>query len=161
MRTLIFISLRTFLVALLAASSALAFAQTSYPTKPIRWVVGYPAGGGSDFLARAIGHQVSDQLHQPVVIDNKPGAAGMIAADAVAKSPGDGYTIFTADNGILIYNAALYKKIPYDPDRDFAPIGLIARVPLVLVAAPNAGLSNIAQAIAALKSNPTKFSYAS
>ena len=136
-------------------------AHADYPDKPIKWLVGYPAGGGSDFLARTVAAQLSEQLKQPVVIDNKPGAAGMIGADAAAKSPADGYTVFTADNGILIYNPVLYKKVSYNPDRDFAPLGVLARVPLVLVAAPNASFTNLSGAIAAIKANPSKYSYAS
>lgn len=145
----------------LAAAALPGQAQTNYPDKPVKWLVGYPAGGGSDFLARTVGAQLSQQLHQPVVVDNKPGAAGMIGADAAARSPADGYTVFTADNGILIYNPVLYKKIGYSPERDFAPLGLIARVPLVLVAAPDAGLNSVGAAVAAIKAAPTRFSYAS
>jgi tripartite-type tricarboxylate transporter receptor subunit TctC len=156
-----------FVLRSLAVSAALltvpgiAPAQSAYPDRPVRWLVGYPAGGGSDFLARTVGAQLAEQLRQPVIIDNKPGAAGMIGADAAAKAPPDGYTIFTADNGILIYNPALYKKISYNPERDYASIGLLARVPLVLVASPESGLKTIASAVADLKAKPAKYSYAS
>jgi tripartite-type tricarboxylate transporter receptor subunit TctC len=149
------------LTSILLACAAISAAHAAYPDKPIRWLVGYPAGGGSDFLARTLGHQLADQLKQPVIIDNRPGAAGMIGADAAAKSSPDGYTLFTADNGILIYNPVMYKKIPYNPEKDFAPIGLIARVPLVLVASAGTKLPNLASAIAAMKANPGKFSFAS
>lgn len=153
--------LRCLALTLAACAAGTAIADTPYPDRPVKWLVGYPAGGGSDFLARTIGTQLAEQLKQPVIIDNKPGAAGMIGAEAAAKSAADGYTLFTADNGILIYNPVLYRKISYDPVRDFAPLGLLARVPLVLVAAPNAGIRNLAGAIAAMKANPSKFSYAS
>jgi tripartite-type tricarboxylate transporter receptor subunit TctC len=136
-------------------------AQSAYPNKPIKWVVGYPAGGGSDFLARTVGSQMAEQLRQPVVIDNKPGAAGMIGADLVAKSPGDGYTVFTGDNGILVYNPLLYKTISYNPEKDFAALGLVARVPLILVASAGAGVSDLNGAVSAIRAAPTKFSYAS
>jgi tripartite-type tricarboxylate transporter receptor subunit TctC len=149
------------IASLLASAAPLLHAQDSYPSRPIRWMVGYPPGGGSDFLARTVGAQLSTQLHQPVIVDNKAGAAGMIAADAVARAPGDGYTMFSADNGILIYNPVLYKKINYNPEKDFVPIALLARVPLVLVAAPNAGFNSVGAAVAALKAQPGKFSYAS
>ncbi len=139
----------------------IAQAQSPYPDRPVKWLVGYPAGGGSDFLARTVGAQLAEQLRQPVIIDNKPGAAGMIGADAAAKAAPDGYTIFTADNGILIYNPVLYKKVSYNPERDFASIGLLARVPLVLVASPESGLKDIAGTIAELKAKPAKYSYAS
>jgi tripartite-type tricarboxylate transporter receptor subunit TctC len=146
---------------LLALGASYAQADPGYPDKPVKWLVGYPAGGGSDFLARTVGNQLAEQLRQPVVIDNRPGAAGMIGAEAAARSPADGYTVFTADNGILIYNPVLYKKVSYSPERDYAPLGLLARVPLVLVAHPDAGLKDMAGAIAALKANPAKYSYAS
>jgi tripartite-type tricarboxylate transporter receptor subunit TctC len=147
-------------VAMFAAISGSAQAQT-YPDKPVKWVVGYPAGGGSDFLARTVSAQMSAQMGQPVIIDNRPGAGASIAADIVAKSPGDGYTLLSADNGVLVYNPVLYKKLAYDPVRDFAPIGLMARVPLIIVAAPNAGIKNAKELLAYLKSNPGKLSYAS
>ena len=152
---------RGVLTSIVLASTALTAAHAAYPEKPIRWLVGYPAGGGSDFLARTLGHQLADQLKQPVIVDNRPGAAGMIGADAAAKSSPDGYTIFTADNGILIYNPVMYKKIAYNPEKDFAPIGLIARVPLVLVASAGAKLPTLAATIAAMKASPGKFSFAS
>jgi tripartite-type tricarboxylate transporter receptor subunit TctC len=153
--------LKSLMAALLLACSAAAVHADDYPSKPIRWIVGYPPGGGSDFLARTIGAQLGAQLDRPVIVDNKAGAAGMIAADLVARSPGDGYTIFSADNGILIYNPALYKKINYNPDKDFVCLGLLARVPLVLVAAPNSGLTSAGSALAIIKTKPDTFSYAS
>lgn len=145
----------------LAASGTAAFAQAAYPNKPIKWIVGYPPGGGSDYLARAVAAQMSEQLKQPIVIENKPGAAGMIGADAAAKAEPDGYTMFTADNGILVYNPVLYKKVSYNPERDFAPLGLIARVPLIVVAAPNANMKTAADFADTLKRNPGRLSYAS
>ncbi|HSV52722.1 MAG TPA: tripartite tricarboxylate transporter substrate binding protein [Burkholderiaceae bacterium] len=144
----------------LLATAASAQAQP-YPNKPVKWVVGYPAGGGTDFLARTIAAQLTSQVGQQVVIDNRPGAGAIIGADITAKSPGDGYTVFTADNGVLVYNPALYKKLPYDPARDFAPIGLMARAPLLLVAAPNAGIKDAKELLAAAKASPGKLSYGS
>ena len=146
--------------------ATLSFAATAviaadvYPTKPIRWVVAYSAGGGSDALARAVGAQLSTQLGQSVLIDNKPGGATVIGADAVAKSPGDGYTILTADNGTLIFNTALFKKLPYDPNKDFAPIGLMAKFPLILAVNPNAGYGSAKDLIEAMRKQPGKLSYA-
>lgn len=148
----------------LIAAAAGAQAQ-AFPNKPIRWVVGYPAGGGTDFLARTIAAQMSSQMGQQLIIDNRPGAGAIIGADIgadiAAKAPGDGYTVFTADNGVLVYNPALYKKLPYDPTRDFAPIGLMARAPLLVVAAPNAGIRNARELLDTLKKNPGKYSYGS
>ncbi|MCJ0764404.1 Bug family tripartite tricarboxylate transporter substrate binding protein [Variovorax terrae] len=145
-----------------AAATLSAGAQAqNFPNKPIKWVVGYPAGGGTDFLARTIAAQMSAQLGQQVVIDNRPGAGAIIGADITAKSPGDGYTVFTADNGVLVYNPALYKKLPYDPAKDFASIGLMARAPLMIVAAPTAGIKDAKELLDTLKKNPGKYSYGS
>jgi len=132
----------------------------SWPAKPLRWIVGYPAGGGTDFLARTIAVQISTQLGQPVVIDNRPGAAAIIGSEITAKAPGDGYTVFTADNGVLVYNPALYKKLPYDAAKDFAMIGLMARAPLMLVAAPSADIKDGKTLLDLLKKNPGKYTYA-
>ncbi|MDP9963971.1 tripartite-type tricarboxylate transporter receptor subunit TctC [Variovorax paradoxus] len=150
------------LVALSASMLALgASAQTAaYPAKPVRWVVGYPAGGGTDFLARTVGAQVSQQMGQPVLVDNKPGAGAIIASENVARSPGDGYTVFSADNGVLIYNPALYRKLPYDAEKDFALVGMMGRSPLIITAAPNAGIADAKALLAALKASPGKYSIA-
>lgn len=134
-------------------------AQT-YPAKPVRWVVGYPAGGGTDFLARTVGAQLSQQLGQPVVVDNRPGAGAIIASENVARSPGDGYTVFSADNGVLIYNPVLYKKLPYDAGKDFVLLGMMGRSPLVITAAPGTNISDAKSLIAALKAAPGKYSIA-
>lgn len=145
----------------LLASSCLgtAWADT-YPSKPIRWVVAYAAGGGSDALARAVGTQLSAQLGQSILVDNKPGGATVIGAENVAKSPGDGYTIFTADNGTLIFNTALFKKLSYDPQKDFSSVGMLARFPLILAVNPNAGYSDAKSLLDAAKANPGKISFA-
>jgi tripartite-type tricarboxylate transporter receptor subunit TctC len=148
-------------LAAVACASTAAVADGPYPERPIKWLVGYPAGGGSDFLARTIAAQLSEQVKQPVLIDNRPGAAGMIGAEAAARSPADGYTVFTADNGILIYNPALYKSVSYNPEKDYAPVGLLARVPLVLVSASSTGIKDLPGALSMLKANPGKHSYAS
>jgi tripartite-type tricarboxylate transporter receptor subunit TctC len=159
------ISLRRMVLAALSAAALLSAVNgvqaQAFPSKPVKWVVGYPAGGGTDFLARTIAAQMSTQIGQPVVVDNRPGAGAIIGADVTAKSPGDGYTVFTADNGVLVYNPALYKKLPYDAAKDFAPIGLMARAPLLLVAAPNAGIKDAKELMAAAKQSPGKFSYGS
>lgn len=141
-------------LAAVACASTAAVADGPYPERPIKWLVGYPAGGGSDFLARTIAAQLSEQVKQPVLIDNRPGAAGMIGAEAAARSPADGYTVFTADNGILIYNPALYKSVSYNPEKDYAPVGLLARVPLVLVSASSTGIKDLPGALSMLKANP-------
>jgi len=132
----------------------------AWPAKPIRWVVAYPAGGGSDFLARQLAPQLGKQLGQNIVIDNRPGAAGMIGTDNAAKSPADGYTLLTGDNGAMVFHEAMYKKIPYSP-ADFAPVGFMARFPLIVAVNPSAGFADGRQWLDALRQNPGKFSYAS
>ncbi|QTN23944.1 tripartite tricarboxylate transporter substrate binding protein [Rhizobacter sp. AJA081-3] len=145
---------------LVAALSPLhAFGQ-AWPSKPVRWVVAYPAGGGSDFLARQLSPQLAKQLGQTIVIDNRPGAAGIIGTDNAAKSPPDGYTIVTGDNGAMVFHEAMYKKIPYAPS-DLTPVGFMARFPLILAVNPNAGFASGKQLLDDIKKNPGKFSYAS
>ena len=154
------ISLVCLALGLVATLSPLhAFAQ-AWPSKPVRWVVAYPAGGGSDFLARQLSPQLAKQLGQSIVIDNRPGAAGIIGTDNAAKSPPDGYTIVTGDNGAMVFHEAMYKKIPYSPG-DLAPVGFMARFPLILAVNPNAGFASGKQLLDDIKKNPGKFSYAS
>lgn len=161
LRTSLYSLLATVAVAVSLAGLSNPSQAQSWPTKPLRWIVGYPAGGGSDFLARTIAAQMSIPLGQQVVIDNRPGAAAIIGAEAAAKSPGDGYTVFTADNGVLVYNPALYPKLPYDAAKDFAPIGMMARAPLLLVAAPNAGIADGKSFLDQARKNPGKLTYGS
>ncbi|QXZ08773.1 tripartite tricarboxylate transporter substrate binding protein [Comamonas sp. Y33R10-2] len=134
-----------------------ASAQT-YPHKPLRWVVGYPAGGGTDFLARTVGAQLSHQIGQQAVVDNRPGASAILASELVARSAPDGYTIFSADNGVLVYNSLLYKKLRYDPQKDFALLGMMGRSPLVIVASPQLGIKDAQGLLAALRKEPGKYS---
>jgi len=150
---------RVCLVALAALALNPSQADT-WPAKPIRWVVAYPAGGGSDFLARQLAPQLGKQLGQPLVIDNRPGAGGMIGTDAAAKAPADGYTILSGDNGALVFNSAMYKKLPYAP-ADLAPVGLMAKFPLILTVHPGAGFSSGKQWLDEVKANPGRYSYAS
>jgi tripartite-type tricarboxylate transporter receptor subunit TctC len=155
------LSRRLLVLATLASAivPGLASADT-WPSKPVRWVVAYPAGGGSDFLARQLAPQLGKQLGQTIVIDNRPGAAGIIGTDNAAKSPPDGYTIVTGDNGAMVFHSAMYKKLPYDP-KDLAPVGFMARFPLILAVNPAAGFSSGQQLLDELKKNPGKYSYAS
>ncbi len=144
----------------LAALAPVAAQAQAWPSKPIRWVVAYPAGGGSDFLARQLAPQLGRQLGQNIVIDNRPGAAGIIGTDNAAKSPADGYTMVTGDNGAMVFHEAMYKKIPYAPT-DLAPVGFMARFPLIVAVNPSAGFADAKQWLESLKKNPGKFSYAS
>ncbi len=156
------LSRRLFGLAALAAGVALpALAQAqAWPAKPIRWVVAYPAGGGSDFLARQLAPQLGKQLGQTLVIDNRPGAGGIIGTDNAAKSPPDGYTIVTGDNGAMVFHSAMYNKLPYDP-KDLVPVGFMASFPLILVANTQSGFNTAQQLLSAIKANPGKYSYAS
>lgn len=144
----------------LALASPGALAQKAYPSKPLRWIIAYPAGGGQDFLARHLSVQMGKQLGQSVVIDNRPGAAGIIGTDAASKAPGDGYTMVTGDNGAMVLNTALYKKLPYSPD-DFTPLGFMAGFPLILVVNPASPFTSARQWLAAVKRSPGLYSYAS
>ena len=149
------------MAALSLGTAALAAPPEGYPNKPIRWVVGFPAGGGTDVLARTVGAQLTEQIKQQVVIDNKPGAAGMLAAENVANAAGDGYTVLTGDIAILTFNDALYQKIRYDALKDFTPIALMARFPLIVATHPNSGIQTIQQLVADAKKPGATLSYGS
>jgi tripartite-type tricarboxylate transporter receptor subunit TctC len=146
------------LVALLVAAPALA---QSYPTKPIRLVVGYSPGGGNDLIARIVATRLQEKLGQPVVVDNKPGAASILAAELVAKAPPDGYTLLMAPSGPLTINPAVYSKLPYDPVKDFAPISLLAEFPLMLVVGADQPIRSVKELVDYGKANPDKANYAS
>lgn len=122
---------RAFVLAL-ATASTFATAQ-SWPAKPIEWVVPYPPGGGTDIVARTLGQAMSELLGQPIVISNKPGAATNIGADYTARAKPDGYTLMSADTATLAANPFLYAKLPYNVEKDFAPVGLTVRFPMILV----------------------------
>jgi len=151
-------TLKLLLAAGLLAASALACAQP-YPSRPIRMYVGYAAGGGADALARLTATQIGETLGQTIVVENRPGAGGTLAADALAKAPADGYTLYFADTSILIA-PAVYASVPYDPVKSFAPVAAVATLPLVVVANNQVPAKNAAELIALLKANPGKYSYA-
>jgi tripartite-type tricarboxylate transporter receptor subunit TctC len=113
-----------------------ALAQT-YPGKPIRLIVPYPPGGGTDFFARLVGGRMSEQIGQPIVVENRPGAATIIGAEAAARAAPDGYTVLLADSTTLAVNPSLYSKLPYDPQKDFLPISMTARFAMLLVVNPS------------------------
>ena len=146
----------------IAAAGSPAQAQDNYPNKPIRIVVPYTAGGGVDTVARLVGDKMSKTLGQPVIVDNKPGASGMIGATAVAKSPPDGYTLLLSAAGEIAVNPSLYKgKMQYDPQKDLAPVSLVVRIPNVLVVNPDVPAKTTAELVAYAKANPGKLSYSS
>lgn len=134
---------RSFALAL-AAASTLAIAQT-WPSKPVEWVVPYPPGGGTDIVARALGQAMSESLGQPFVISNKPGAATNIGADYTARAKPDGYVLMSADTATLAANPFLYSKLPYNAEKDFAPIGLTVRFPMILVVNPAVPAKNLGE----------------
>nr|WP_035869509.1 tripartite tricarboxylate transporter substrate binding protein [Cupriavidus sp. SK-3] len=148
-------------LAALPWTAATAGAEPAFPSKPVRWIVPYPAGGGSDFLARSIGQPLSTRLGQPVVVDNKPGGNTAIAAAETARAPGDGYTVLSADNGTLVFNPALYKSLSYNPLKDLAPVTLLGRFPMILVVGPGIRANNVQEFIAAAKAKPGGIDYAS
>ena len=138
-----------------------AAAQQAFPAKPIRWLVPYPAGGGSDFLARTIGQKLSAQIGQPVLVDNKPGGNTALAAAETARAPADGYTVLSADNGTMVFNPALYKSLTYSPTKDLAPVALMGRFPMVLIVGPGSDATSAKDFIAKAKAKPGGFNYAS
>lgn len=144
-----------------AAAFQPARAADNWPTQPIRWVVPYLAGGGTDVVARTLGQAITPALGQQVVIDNRPGAATIVGADAVAHSKPDGYTLLTADTATLAANPSLYKKLPYNADKDFVHVGMVARFPLILVATPNFPARTLKEAIEYVQKNPGKVNFAS
>ena len=139
----------------------LAVAQQAFPAKPIRWLVPYAAGGGSDFLARTIGQKLSTQLGQPVLVDNKPGGNTALAAAETARAPADGYTVLSADNGTMVFNPALYKTLTYSPTKDLAPVTLMGRFPMILVVGSGSDAASAKDFIAKAKAKPGGFNYAS
>ncbi len=133
----------------------------SYPDKPIRVVVPWPAGGITDVIARAVGLRVSEVFGQQMVIDNRPGAGGTLGAGIVAKAPSDGYTLLMHDIASHCISATLYTRLTYDPLKDFAPIMLVAGSPMVLIANPALGVRTVPQLIELAKSKPKQLNYAS
>ena len=143
-------------------SSLAAIAQPSaYPARPITMVVAFAAGGSSDVLARAVADAMSQDLGQQVAVDNRPGAGGNIGAEAVAHAAPDGYTILFGTNGTLGIGPALYKNLRYDPSHDLAPVGLLHKLPLLLIVNPQVPAQNLSELIAYARANPGKLSFAS
>jgi tripartite-type tricarboxylate transporter receptor subunit TctC len=138
-----------------------AAAQDSYPSKPIRIIVGYSAGGGNDIIVRVMQPELAKGLGQPVVVENRPGAQSIVAAELVAKAPADGYTLLMGPSGPMTINPATYSKLPYHPQRDFAPVSMICSFPLIVVVSSSLPVKNIQDLVAYAKANPGKSNYAS
>jgi len=148
--------------ALCLSAVALPAAGQSYPSKPIRLVVPFPAGGGTDFFARTVGAKMSETLGQPIVVDNRPGGSTIIGAENVKGSAPDGYTVLLGDLGTYALNPSLFKKLPYDPAKDFAPVTLTGRFVLTIAVNPSVlNVSSVKELIDAAKKEPGKINYAS
>ena len=148
-----------------AASAGLPAARPAMaqwaPERPIRLIVGFAAGGSTDVTARQVGQAMAERLGQPVVVENRPGAGGNIAAEAAARSAPDGHTIFLATSGTLMANRFLYRSLPFDPDRDFLPISLVSIVPNLIVVHPDVPARSLAELIAHARANPGRVHYGS
>jgi tripartite-type tricarboxylate transporter receptor subunit TctC len=153
------IARRIVATAALLAAAGLAAAQ-AYPNKPIRVIVPYPPGGTSDILARALGPGMQAALGQPWVVENKPGATGNVGADLVAKSPADGYTLLLADIGSLAIGPSVFKDLPFDPVKDFAPVVMVAYSPHLLVVHPSVAAKDPKELVALARSKPDSLNFA-
>src|SRR4030095_13563215 len=138
-----------------------ALAQDAYPSKPIRILVGYAAGGGNDIIVRVMQPEMQKGLGQPVIVENKPGAQSIVAAELAARAPADGYTLSMGPSGPMTINPATYSKLPYSPLRDFAPISMICEFPLLVTVDAKLPVRNVKELIAYAKANPGKSNYAS
>lgn len=154
---------RTFLGAgaALVAGLTPAFAQDVFPSRPVRLVVPYTPGGSNDVIARLLGQHLSVSWSQPVIVDNKAGAAGNIGSDFVAKAPADGYTLLITNNNTMSINPVLFPKLPFDAEKDFEQVTLLGTVPVLLVVNPNLKVTTVKELIALAKSQPGRLSYAS
>ena len=154
------VSIGAALSAVAAAGPVSAQTAAGFPTRPIRLIVPFPAGGGTDSIARAVGERMAADLGQSVLVDNRAGAGGMIGAEAAFRSPGDGYTLLIGTNSTLVTNKYLYAKLPYDP-ASFELIGLLGITPLVLLANPSVPAKTVPELVAYAKANPGTLTYAS
>jgi tripartite-type tricarboxylate transporter receptor subunit TctC len=135
--------------------------QPLYPSKPIRLIVPYPPGGSADLIARAVNEMLARRLGQTVIVDNRGSAASIIGAEITARAPADGYTVLVATITTLAVNPALYKKLPYHPERDFAPVSMLGSTPYLLTVHPTVPVKSVAQLVAYAKANPGKLNFGS
>ena len=145
---------------LLAAGPVAAEDDAKYPTRPIHIVVGFAAGGGNDIIARIYAQKLSENLGQPVIVENKPGAGAIVGTEYVAKSAPDGYTLLVGSSGMAI-NQSIYTKLPYDSERDFVAISELVTFPLILIVSASSPIKSVADLVAYAKANPDKANYAS
>lgn len=151
---------RRLLVLLAAAAVCSPSFAESWPSKPIRLVVPFPAGGGTDIIARDLAQKITDTARWTFIVDNKPGSGGNIGVDNVAKSPADGYSLVLGQTSNLAINPSLYSKLPYDPVKDLTPISMVASSPLALVVAANSPYRTLGDLVAAAKANPGSINFA-
>ena len=136
-------------------------ATAAYPDRPFKLIVPFAPGGGNDTVARLVSERLGSELGQPVIVDNRPGAGGVIGAEAAARAPADGYTLFLGGVGSHAINPNLHKDLSYDPIKDFAPITLVASAPLILVVHPSVPANSVKELVALAKAQPGKLNYAS
>src|SRR5690348_5142278 len=146
---------------LLIAAAMPAAAQTDYPTKPIRMIVGFAAGGGNDIFARLVGAKLGEILGQQVVVENRPGAAGRLSAEYVSHQPADGYSLLVGASGAMSMGPAIYSNLPYQTNTTFTPIGMIANFPLIMVISADNPSKDLKEFVAWMKVHPDKANYAS
>ena len=140
--------------------TAWAQAAGAWPQRPIKWIVSQPAGAGPDILARFVADKLSASLGQSIVVENRPGGQNVIGAQAASRAAPDGYTFFYATTAAMVTNAFTFKSLPYDPDKDFVPVGLVGRSPFMLAASTSSGFKSLAEVIAAAKAQPEKIAIA-
>jgi tripartite-type tricarboxylate transporter receptor subunit TctC len=137
-----------------------ARAQASFPARSINWVVGFPPGGGADGVTRLVAAKVSQNIGQPVIVENRPGASSSIAAQYVSQAAADGYTIMSVEQGSMVFNTALYSKLPYDP-KDLAPVCDMIRAPVILAVNPSFPAKDLKSFVELVRASPGKYNYGS
>lgn len=150
-----------FLTALILSIAAGGAAAQAYPAKPVRLLVPFAPGGTTDVLARLLGQRLSEGLGQQFVVENRPGAGGNIGTELAARAPADGYTLVMSFDGTMAINPSVYRKLPFDPQRDLAPVANVAQVPLLIVVHPALPAASIAEFVALAKANPARINYSS
>jgi tripartite-type tricarboxylate transporter receptor subunit TctC len=145
------------------AAVLLPFAATAqtYPSKPIRLLVPFAPGGTTDVIARLVGQKLTESLGQQIVIDNRPGANGNLGTEIAVKSPADGYTLVMSYDGTMAINPSIYKKLPFDPQKDLAPVASVAQVPLLMVVHPGVAATNVREFVALARASPGRINYSS
>ncbi|HEY9530490.1 MAG TPA: tripartite tricarboxylate transporter substrate-binding protein, partial [Burkholderiales bacterium] len=150
---------RVWFTTLLLGAAACSAAAQDYPSRPIRLIVPFAPGGATDIPARLVAPKLSDALGQPVVVENRPGAGGIIGIEAAARSQPDGYTMLVATNGELVMNPSIYPKLPYDPFKDFIPVSIMVESPMLLVVPASSPFNSLGDIIAAAKEKPGALTY--